>query len=160
MGNLKRLRLPTFDVPVPGGDGSLTVRGVSLRDVALLVRFHGPAMAALFEEIKSGREVSLDLSLVMKVGQSALSAAPELVADLIVLATGDDFDAETRQVALTLPFPVQLEAIKNIALLTFGGEDSLGKFVETVVGMAQGASQAMTELQKPLGNGSAVSARQ
>jgi hypothetical protein len=159
MGALKKLRLAKADVEVPGGE-SLAVRGVSLRDLTALVRLHGPALATLFDQIKKGDDIRLDLSLVLKFGRSALEAAPELVADLIVLACGDEIDRENHETAAALPFPVQLEAIKHIALLTFGGEDSLGKFVETVVGMAQGASQAMTELQKPLGNGSAVSAIQ
>lgn len=158
MGSLKKLRLPSADIGVPNG-GDFPVRGVSLRDVAMLVRHHGPALASLFQEIRDGKDLSLDIALVLRLGESAISAAPELCSDIIALASGEP-DAEAREVARQLPFPVQLEAIKQIALLTFGGEDSLGKMVETVVHMAQGVSSAVTELQKPLTNGSAVSATQ
>lgn len=155
--SLKKLRLPHATVEFSGGD--FTVRGVSLRDLALLMRHHRPAMTKLFDELKAGKNMALDATLILALGESAISAAPELVSDLIALAAGDT-DAESREIAQRLPFPVQLEAIKQIAFLTFEGEDGLGKLAETVVHMAQSVSSAVTELQKPLGNGSAVSAPQ
>lgn len=157
MAGLKKLRLPTAEIEVSGG--TFTVRGVSLRDVAVLVRQHGPAMNLLFDEIKAGRDITLDASLILRFGKGAIEAAPELVADLIALASGE-VDPESRAIAAALPFPVQLETVKQIAMLTFETEDALGKLAETVVGMAQGVSGAMLELQKPLANGSAVSAGQ
>lgn len=155
MGKLKALRIPEETVETPGG--SFTVRGVSFVDIAALVRHHGPALAALFKEITSGKDVTLNTASIVDLGKRALETSPEIVADLIALASGSP-DVESREIARQLTFPVQLDALEKIAKLTFVTEGGLGKLVEAVTRVMQGTSGAMESLQAPLTNGSAASA--
>ena len=106
----------------------------------------------------AGKNVTLNADLMTNVGQKALAAAPEIVAELIALASGDG-DEESVAIAARLPVPTQLDAIEKIAKLTFITEGGLPKLLETIVRLAQGTTGAMTELQRPLTNGSGESAR-
>lgn len=142
---LSDLRLPEETVQLPGGE-SFAVRGVSLQDTIALVRHHGPALSNLFNQITSGKDVRIDAML--SVATTLLEQAPEMVAELIALASGES-TPEAVAGAARLPLPVQLDALEKIGKLTFFAEGGLGKFAETVIRVMQGTSGAINELQLP-----------
>lgn len=140
--SLKALRLPTRSVTTPGGD--LVVRGLSLADVAFLVREHGPALRALFANAEAG---GLDLSRLADVSADLLLTAPTAAVDAIVLGCGEDpADVAATAVAGALPFPNQLELVEAIAQQTFVSEDATKKVLETAIRVFRGLTSRLATL--------------
>lgn len=111
------------------GDNSFEVRGLSLNDVAVLLREHFPDLDVLVEMFQDFENVTRDqlnpLILAM------VSQAPGFVANVIALAAdeGDASDAEK------LPGPVQVKALLDIGELTFTEVGGVGKAMEMVAGL-------------------------
>lgn len=141
MGSLSDLRLPTAEVEVPGAGLSLTLRGLSTLDVSALMKRHGEALNDVYETNIAGAE---DLPAVMQVARSLMETAPLAVAEIIALANEAPDHVET---VSKLPLPVQLECLKQIALLTFHSEAEVGKLLETVIL----SSETMTRIIKSVG---------
>lgn len=130
---LKDLSLPTSNVSLPNGE-SFDVRGVNLTDITVLIRHHRPALVEFFNSTISGNgEVNLDSPMVLLEG--ALTALPEVAAELIALAADSP---ESALIASRLPFPVQFDALEKIAVLTFEAEGGPKKVMETVIRAIQG----------------------
>lgn len=125
---LKDLRLPTEPVEVPGG-GAFAVRGLSLTDMRTLVTKYSSELAQLFNLF-----VNDGTTNEAKIGNAAATAAqfinesPAIAADVIAVASGE---ADVYEIVLTLPFPVQVDALTKIGKLTFASEDSAKKFLQT-----------------------------
>jgi hypothetical protein len=141
---LRSLRLPTETVEVPGSD-SFAVRGLSLQDVTVLVRKHGPILTMLFEKFKT-QTGDLSPETVAALGTSLLETAPEVASEIIALAEGSA-EAEDVEGAARLPFPVQVDALEKIATLTFTSEAAIKKVVETVIRAATGVTSLTTSLK-------------
>lgn len=113
--------------------GSLNMRGLALEDFSVLLRHYLPEMNALFDlyDNKETRDTAISQSgaFALKI----VKEAPEMVAQLIVLA-GDE-PQELIDIARRLPLPVQVECVRNIIDLTFEEAGGAKKFLDSVMGM-------------------------
>lgn len=138
--SLKSLRLPEAKVELP--DGDFVVRGLSLNDVSILVQRHGKRLNELFQRF--AEQGDLTTETVAAFALPLLQSAPEIAAELIACAAGDPDDAE---IAGRLPFPVQIDALEKIAILTFEAGGGPKKLLETVVRLAQGTTSLLESLK-------------
>lgn len=149
---LTELGFETANVVVKQGkngepDKFITVRGISLDDIMKLVRIHGKDIAAFFDDLKVGPESSVAAPSTAELVITALKTIPEVVADLIVLATDAAPSDKASLVARRLPLPVQTKAIMEIARLTFEEHGGVGEFVETVLMMFGGVNGLLANMR-------------
>ncbi|AOR76570.1 phage pre-tape measure protein [Novosphingobium resinovorum] len=155
---LRNLSFAPATVEVPGGE-SFTVRGLSPDKVITLYNRHTGQLSALWDSRENITEVQ-DLIV------SLLSDAPDIMAELIAIASGskvtDDFvepDTEVNPLGLTdyerdveaarsLPLPVQMEALLKIGELTFSSSMPPGKFLAVVIKLAGKATAAFSQSAK------------
>jgi len=138
--SLKSLRLPEAKVELP--DGGFVVRGLSLNDVSILVQRHGKRLNELYQQFTEQGDLTTET--VAAFALPLLQSAPEIAAELIACAAGDPDDAE---IAGRLPFPVQIDALEKIAILTFEAGGGPKKLLETVVRLAQGTTSLLESLK-------------
>lgn len=143
---LKDLRLPSADVSVADG-GSFSVRGITLTDITVLLKQHSQALEVLFLEAQGGEGIE-GVDQVRGLASGFLEKAPEAAAHIIALASGEDSPA-VRAIAQALPFPVQVAALEQIAVLTFGQEGGAKKAAETVIRVLQGVTKFIGEAREP-----------
>lgn len=143
---LKDLKLPSAEIEVPGG--KFTVRGLSLDDIAYLIRSHKGKLGEMFDEFQNADEdVNLEATQsIMRMLMPLLETTPRLIADVIACAAGD---ADDWELAAQLPFPYQVEAIEQILVLTFSVEGGPKKVLETVIRLAQGTTALVADLGSP-----------
>jgi hypothetical protein len=112
-----------------GGGNSFAVRGLSLNDVAVLIRTHFPDVEALFDLFDGVEDMQAEQMQALAL--SLLSNAPGFVANVIALAAGegDASDAER------LPAPVQVQALFDIGELTFTEVGGVKKSLETIASL-------------------------
>lgn len=148
---LKELKFPEATVKTPGGD--ITVRGLSLRDFIFLVSRHRAQFEELFAKVMApGFDPNKEADAIL---QSLAASAPLLIAEVIAVGAGESGDAEAIVVASKIPFPVQVDALEKIGLLTFESEGGLKKVVETVVRIIQSSSNQLEGLNAlKIGSGS------
>lgn len=122
-----------------GPTNSFVVRGLSLNDVAVLVREHFPDLEALFDLFGNADQITTDSlePLVMSV----ISQAPGFAANVIALAAGegDASDAEK------LPFPIQVQALLDISELTFTEVGGIKKAAGLIAGLLKKTDQRLTK---------------
>lgn len=131
--------------------GGFEVRGLSPYDfVALFMRRRGE-LTALFdsfaEKVRAGEAVDVGDGAAMIM--SVLETAPDLVAEVISLAAGndpqqDDWMAEV-SVARKLAVGVQADTLQKIAELTFSEDMPAGKFISLAVGAVQNALAGLNQ---------------
>lgn len=132
---------PTGEVVTfPGGQ--MTVRGLSLADIATLVRSHADLMSDMFSKVAQDPENALSVAAV--IGARLLDEAPALAVHAIALAADS---ADRIEDVARIPFPAQIAALETIARLTFATENDLKKVIETVIRTAQGMTGALQNLQ-------------
>lgn len=129
----------------------LKVRGLSTRDVQMVVQIHGSTVVDLFNRVQADPDMS-DLKNAAAVFNTIIEQAPELVADLIVYASDSKTPTKAVEVALRLPLPVQLDALTQIARLTFEAYGGLGKFVETLIATFEGIQGLTKNLTSKTGS--------
>ncbi|MCB1865173.1 MAG: hypothetical protein KDG50_07055 [Chromatiales bacterium] len=110
--------------------GSFEVRGISLEDLAVLVRTHLPDLETLFQLFERAEEI--DGGDLDSLAAAVFREAPGFVANVIALAAGEPDEAPTAQL---LPFPVQVQVIKDVAELTFSEVGGVKKFLTIVASM-------------------------
>lgn len=142
---LRDLIIPTERVEV--ADSYFTVRGLSPNDALGLYYRHRGQLSAMFEQFsaRAKAEVAVD---VTEFGASLVGGAPQIMAEIIALASnsdprGEDWDGDVG-VALTLSAGVQMDALEKIGRLTFTSEMPPKKFFGLVLAMAQSATAAMS----------------
>lgn len=128
---LKDLRLPTSRVDIPGDEEQFfEVRGLSFVDAKALLVKHSSELARLFDLVANGNGADpLSVASAAASAGQFISEAPALAAEVIAMATGEE---DVFEMALALPFPVQVDALTKIGKLTFATEDSAKKFLQTV----------------------------
>lgn len=121
----------------------LAVRGIAFTDIMKLFRVHGPDMIRLYTAltVEDGEEADIGPLFVQAIQQ-----APELVADLIVLAADQTDTVGAHRVAMRLPLPVQLDALEKITRLTLEDHGGLGELLQTVVRMFGGLNNMLQSL--------------
>lgn len=127
MGSLSELQLPSIELPIPGAESTLTLRGLSITDAASLLKRHGETLEVVYQQNIVGQE---DIPPAAQIAKALMQSAPLAVAEIIALANGSPDMVDAAQ---TLPAPVQVEALASIAVLTFHSEAEVKKLVETVI---------------------------
>lgn len=160
---LSEIGFETINVLVRKGKGGqpdqhVTLRGISADDLMKLFRAHGPDMIKLFNSLVGKYQANVDDANIVTVLLDAAEQAPDLIADLIVLAA--DTPAAERvaafNVAKRLPVPVQLKALQALVTLTLEDFGGVGELVETITHMTKGVNGlSKSLLASP--NGSAAS---
>jgi len=108
------------------------VRGVSLADIIRLFNKYTAEMLELFDDFMAAREANggeISTGFVATFLQNAMIKAPDIVFELIVMASEDD-DPQARANVENLRFGVQVEALNQIMLLSISSEAELKKLVE------------------------------
>jgi hypothetical protein len=102
----------TRSVPIGKGN-SFEVKGLSLTDMAVLIREHFPDLDAIFDLFQNFE--SLTPEAFQPLAVSIVSQTPGFAANVIALAAGEG-DASD---AMKLPGPIQIMALHEIGELTF-----------------------------------------
>ena len=114
----------------------LTVRGLSSEDILRLVKIHGGAIAAIFDAVQK-QKIELHLDNTATLASLMLDQAPDIVADLLVVASDSTDVLADFERAKKLPMPTQLAALEAVAELTFV-DQTPGEFLAAVVRMLGG----------------------
>ncbi len=112
-----------------GGDNSFDVKGLSLNEIAVLIREHFPdldAIVDLFQGVNLRDDAQLQPLLL-----SVVSQAPGFAANVIALAAGEGSASDAEK----LPGPVQVKALLDIGELTFNDVGGVGKAWEMIAGL-------------------------
>lgn len=154
---LKGWILPASTFDLPGG-GDITVRGLSVDQVAALVREDQQALVAVFDRIMKRDDIKAMAEQVAEgdtpdvdvadlgmtdVASELLTTAPRLVAKIIAWAA---HEPDAVDEAAQLPFPTQLEILVEIGRRTFE-TTAPGKFMETVIALTQSANTGLAAAQ-------------
>lgn len=141
MGSLSDVTLPTEEVSVSKGQ-TITVRGLSLTDVALIYRRHAEALENLYQEhiVDSDELPPMD-----KLARVLFDTAPNAVAEIIAAANDEP---EMAPEAARLPGLVQIRALITVMALTFESEEEVKNLMETLI---QGSS-TLSRLLSVAGN--------
>jgi len=137
-------------------DNYLDIRGLNLPDISALVDAHADTVSGLFDKFTGRDAQSFGTADAATLARELIVTFPAVCAHIVALAADaiDEFDT-----IKTLPIDVQVTALEKIANRTFAMQGGLGKFLETVLRMAQGAN-GLTAKSKSLQasmNGSAAS---
>jgi len=126
---LKEFQIATRSVSFRGG--SLDVRGLALNDISHLIRDYLAELNTLFTlyEKEETRETAAAQSVQFAV--TIIRETPNLVAQLIVLAT--DSTQDELHIAQRLPIPVQTELLRTVIELTFEEAGGAKKFLDSLV---------------------------
>lgn len=133
------------EFPLQGGRHTFSVRGLSLSDLAVLIRTHLPDLEGLFEVFQKGG--GLDDVDVLSLATSLAAEAPGFTANVIALAAGE---VDATNSAAALPFPVQVEALVAIGDLTFKEVGGVKKSLEMVTTLLMKTGMNKTLLAKTL----------
>lgn len=108
------------DIPLGRGN-SFQVQGLSLSNLAVLIREHFPDLDAIADLLKVGD--SFNVSALQPILLSLVSQMPGLAANIIAVAAGEG-DASD---AAKLSGPLQVKALTEICELTFAEVGGVGK---------------------------------
>lgn len=128
---LKDFQIATRSVPFRGG--SLEVRGLALNDISHLIREYLAELNTLFDLYSKEESRETANAQSVKFAVTIIQETPNLVAQLIVLAT-DSTQAELT-IAERLPIPVQTEVLRQVIELTFEEAGGAKKFLDSIVGL-------------------------
>lgn len=147
---LRNLTFPTVEVQTSGGN--LAVRGLSLDHILRLFYRHREDVTALYgatrTRAQSGEPPSYDDVTV--IGIKMISAAPQIVAEIIAVASGSDpqddagFSGDVG-IVRAMSVAEQLDALEKIAGQTFTSEMPPGKLFALVLQAMQAGTSAMAK---------------
>lgn len=127
---LKDYVIPEKVIELSGGV-SFAVRGLSLPQVTYLLTKHGEKVRDLFGSYQANLEGSnLSLTDMEAIGNVVLLSAPDLAAEIIAVAAGEE---DAIDVIQRMPFPAQIAALEAVADLTFDSAGGPKKLWETVI---------------------------
>ncbi len=152
--------VPSTDITLAPAKGSkpavtMTVRGLAFADLSTLIVKYGPQLIVLygrvFAEAQAGK---LDGGKVGEMVQTTLVECPELMAEMVVIASDTPVSDKALGLAKKLPPGVQLEAIISIIEHTFVSEAEVKKLIEIVSKAMERAGDLVSKLAtEPLPNG-------
>lgn len=137
MGKLSEVIIPTRSIKV--GESSFDVQGLSLSILADLIQNHIEDVSSALAVIDEMQRADLSEESLIASILGIVNEAPKLAAKLIVLAAGDDSD-KAIEVAVSLPTPVQIEALRAVYELTIediGGIKKFKNILSTLGGQGQ-----------------------
>lgn len=146
---LADIEVPTEEIRV--GKGTFKVRGISFLDLSILISDNRADLDRVVDSF-AGLKNDVDpneflLKLVREM--------PSLVAKVIAYAA-DEPSADAK--VLKFPVPVQLEAAKAIARLTFEEAGGVKKFVEQLASLLGDVSNVIPDLLGSTSSGATATA--
>jgi hypothetical protein len=135
--------IPTVGVEI--GEQTLTLRGISLRDVSILLQKHGASLALLYSRYIQNNDQIVD----QQVNNAVLDIAqtmPDLVAELISLTSRNVLSADE---AGDLSLPDVVTVLTAIGEVTFRGEGAWEKFLGATLQMVESAATAFSRPLAP-----------
>lgn len=114
------------------------VSGLPLAAIVAICRRHWEDCSTLFDQVigKIGEAPGISLDQANWLGGAVVSAFPQVAAEIISECAG--WGEEGADIAAALPMPVQLNALNQIAELTFTSEMPPKKVIEIVVKTLKG----------------------
>ncbi len=109
------------------GDHSFEVRGLSLTHMIAIIRAHRVELERLYAMSITGELQANAEAVALSLGDRFGSFAG------MVISHGARMPALAETFGNELPFPVQIDALEKIAMLTLSNEGGLEKLMETVV---------------------------
>lgn len=148
---LAEVVIPTAPVHISTED-YIEVTGVGLAAITRLFNRHTAAMGEVFETVMKLKDNGgmLDNEITGDFMVQIISQFPDLVAELIVIASGEESDA-ARDMAARLPAVTQANALVQIFNLSIQSETELKK----LMGVATNALKFATTLMARLKNAQA-----
>lgn len=125
---------------------TITVRGIALDDIMKLFRVHGPDLIKLYDNLTKDK-AKIENGDSAQIVLQAAEQFPDMVADLIVLATDSPSTKAAHAVAKRLPITVQLKAMEAITRLTLEDHGGVGELVETLLRMFGGVNGLVANLR-------------
>ena len=138
MASLADIYIPTSEVPIPGSDSALTVRGLALEDLYRAHEEYPDTIEGLFAWYTD----RADSSAIADVVRHVFAQAPEFSAFLIALSNNAPDDVA---LARKLPTMVQIQALVEITRLTFHSMAEVKKILEDLTG---GLAQMTTTVEQ------------
>ena len=143
--SLANLELRTKTITYNNTD--ITLRGLSANDIAGLILSQMDCIEQVFDIVEAqGVKSVSDLANVnvAEVGQRLMVQVPGFIAAAIAHSASEPEYADK---VLHLPAPVQVEAIRHIAELTFNDEAGFREFVGNVVAALRSAKGVVPQMQ-------------
>lgn len=126
---MKLGQLPLLTVGVTIGDHTFQFKGISTADLAVLLPKYGAEIAVLFGSVVGNKRMDeIDIAATMK---TVLTDAPELVAEVIALSSGDH-SPEGIAAARNLTVLKQIEILEAVYQATFTSESEVKKVREVI----------------------------
>ena len=126
MGSLNDIAIPTAEVIVSPGV-TITVRGLAFYDVSTILKDHAGVLDKLYREHIVERH---EVPPADQLARALMTEAPDVAAQII--ASANDAPEAVDKVR-KLPGITQVNALLEIARLTFHSEDEVKKLLETVI---------------------------
>lgn len=158
--------VPSTDITLaPEKDGkpavSMTVRGLAFADLSALIVKYGPQLIMIYGKVFAEATAgTLDGARVGELIQTTLVECPELMAEIVVLASDTPSTPQALAIARKLPPGTQLEALLAIIEHTFVSEAEVKKLIEIVTKAMERATDLVVEMTPktdPLKGGSGAS---
>lgn len=129
--SLADIQIPRDEVTFRGE--SLSFRGLSLNDFSTLMRGHMEELSTLFDMYDNAETRDTAISQSAHFAIKIVKEAPNMVAQLIVLAS--DSPQEHIEHAKRFPLPLQVECVRCIINVTFEEAGGAKKFLDSLMGM-------------------------
>jgi hypothetical protein len=139
---LRNFQVKKVDVPL-NEEETMTVRGLTATDIGLILSRHQNSIKTLVSRAE-GVTANGEIGNFDELVNTAITSFPDVVAEVICVAA-DEPDAFDQ--AMSLPAPVQLEAIYQIGNITFEADGGPKKTVETLTKVLKGLSGQMKDLR-------------
>lgn len=129
---------PEKVINLPGGQ-TVTVRGLTLDHLSILAQGHLPdveRLYAVYQRVSAGKSPE---QITPALAVALVKEAPVAVAGAIVLAAGEEGEAAWAGVR-KLPFPTQVELLREIAELTFADHGGPKNFFASLRSLLPGVA--------------------
>lgn len=146
--------IPTLDVKVSDTE-SFGVVGLTPTGAWGLYNRHTGALSDVFDRMVADYKAqgTIETGDVQTVIAGLLKDFPLLMADVVALGSGGSLDEadidefeKARDIAIRLPFPVQVDALTKIGQLTFTSDMPPGKFLALVISLIQAGTGALAKM--------------
>lgn len=131
--SLSDYTVPTAVVELKGGQ--VTVRGLSLDDLAILLRNHMADLDKLIEIFSQPVRREIAVGAMVQHAVPLIREAPGFAANLIALACDEPDEVDK---ARSLPLAAKTKLLTKIAELTFEEAGGAGKFFENLFPVING----------------------
>lgn len=131
---------------IQAGDEEVTIRALTLSDVTILVDAHWSEMKAIYD-FYAGTEA--EASIDEKVNRAILECvrvAPDLAAAMIAVSAGEP---DAVEIAKSLPFTVQVDAVLKIVTMTLSEAGGLGNFLAVLQRAMDSVKTALPAMSAP-----------